>query len=279
MPNTPDTPLTLSIEQKESLLQRYQNAGVVPGLGYGTVEEFCDSSDHLGFLTNIQGDLKDLQRPAALKFILGLLPPNSSLLEIGAGEPYVAHILSELGYKLTVVDPYDGSGRGPTEFEYYVNKYPNVKIIRGLFSESLTELEPSALDCIYSISVLEHIHQPALSQVFSGIKRFLRPGGYSLHIIDHVLSGEGREFHEDHLAEIVSMQGALDGTPPSKMIGLFSRLLTRAAQDVDTYCLSAEGHNRWRGGAPYSSFRFRKVISVNSCNRYEDLPSGPVPAS
>jgi SAM-dependent methyltransferase len=284
MKESPDTqnisegPLTLSSEQKQDLLQRYRNSGDVRGLAYGTVEDFCDSSDHVPFLTDIQGDLKDLQRPAALKLILALLPPNSSLLEVGAGEPYVANALSELGYNVAVVDPYDGSGRGPTEFEYYVRKYPNIKIIRGLFSESLSEIEPHTLDCVYSISVLEHVHQPGLADVFAGIRRFLRSGGYSLHLIDHVLSGEGQEFHEDHLADIVSLQGALDGTAPSKAIGQFFRLLNRAAQDVDTYYLSAEGHNKWRGTAAYSAFRFRKVISITSCGQHT-FPSDPPPES
>ncbi len=269
MQDFPQPRITLSQEQRQDLLQRYQGLQAIEELSYGTVEDFCDSFDHLSFLTNIQGDLKDLQRPSTLKRILSLLPANASLLEIGAGEPYVAQVLTELGYHVTVVDPYDGSGRGPTEYEYYVAKYPDVRIIRGLFSHELAGIEHDSFDCVYSISVLEHIHQPALSNVFAGLRHFLRPGGYSLHLIDHILAGEGQEFHEQHLAEILCLQGALSETATSHTAYQFSRLLTRANEDLDTYYLSAEGHNRWRGATPYSSFRFRKVISVASCSRYK----------
>src|SRR6185312_1004533 len=159
----PDATISLTREERSSLLQRYRGRLPSEGLFYGTVRDFCDSADHLPFLSSLQGDLKDLQRPAALKLIVGLLPPGSSLLEIGAGEPYVAHVLSLLGYKVTVVDPYDGSGRGPTEFEYYVGKYPDVTIVRNLFSKDLAQISANSFDCIYSISVLEHVHQPDLS--------------------------------------------------------------------------------------------------------------------
>jgi SAM-dependent methyltransferase len=277
MQEATDSPITLPEAQARTLLQRYRTCKCSPELSYGTVADYCDSSDHLPFLSHIQGDLKDLQRPAALKQILALLPPNSSLLEVGAGEPYVAQILAELGYNVTVVDPYDGSGRGPTEYEYYVQKYPNVKIIRGLFSENLPELEPHSLDCVYSISVLEHVHQPALSNVFAGIRRFLRCGGYSLHFIDHVLAGEGQEFHEEHLAEIVFLQAALAGGISFKILRRFSQVLHGAAQDLDTYYLSAEGHNNWRGATPYPAFRFRKVISITSCGTYEPAPQETAP--
>ena len=63
------------------------------------------------------GDLKDVQRPWVLKAIVGAVPPGSRLLEIGAGEPLVAELLARLGYDVTVVDPYDGRDRGPTDLE------------------------------------------------------------------------------------------------------------------------------------------------------------------
>ena len=205
----PDAIISLAGEERSSLLQRYRGRLPSGGLFSGTVRDFCDSADHLPFLSSLQGDLKDLQRPAALKLIVGLLPPGTSLLEIGAGEPYVAHVLSLLGYKVTVVDPYDGSGRGPTEFGYYAGKYPHVTIIRSLFSKDLPEIPANSFDCIYSISVLEHIHPPALSDVFAGIGQYLKPDGHSLHLIDHVLEGDGADSHLRHLAEVVASQSKL----------------------------------------------------------------------
>jgi hypothetical protein len=39
-------------------------------------------------------------------------------------------------------------------------------------------------------------------------------------------------------------------------------LLEKAMCSTETYFLSAESHNRWRGNIPYDSFPMRKVISV-----------------
>jgi SAM-dependent methyltransferase len=259
-----NAPIFLSNEQRDNLLNRYCHRVPSEELFYGTVRDYCDSADHIPFLSALQGDLKDLQRPAALKLILGLLAPGSSLLEIGAGEPYVAHSLALLGYNVIVVDPYDGSGRGPTEFEYYERKYPDVKLIRDVFYEKLTRLVPGSFDCIYSISVLEHVHEPALSHVFAGMRRFLKRGGHSLHLIDHVLAGEGAEFHSQHLAGIARLQWELAGESPAASVGALATMLDKLTNDVDTYYLSAEGHNKWRGATAYDDFRFRKVVSVHS---------------
>jgi Methyltransferase domain len=169
---------------------------------------------------------------------------------------------------VTVVDPYDGSGRGPTEFEYYSSKYPEVDIVRSLFSRELAGIPANSFDCIYSISVLEHVHQPGLSHVFAGIRRFLKAGGHSLHLIDHVLVGDDADFHLRHLAEIVTSQSQLAGEERAQPAYELVSVLQKLGNDLETYYLSAEGHNRWRGGTPYDAFRFRKVVSVHSWKRY-----------
>jgi SAM-dependent methyltransferase len=264
----PETTISLTPEECHKLLRRYRGRSPSEALFYGTVRDFCDSADHLPFLSSLQGDLKDLQRPAALKLIVGLLPEGSSLLEIGAGEPYVAHVLSLLGYKVAVIDPYDGSGRGPTEFEHYLHKYPDVAIVRNLFSKELTEIRGNSFDCIYSISVLEHVHQPALSHVFSGIRQFLKPGGHSLHLVDHVLAGDGADSHLNHLGEIIASQSELALENEADRARQLGAVLNELTLDLETYYLSAEGHNRWRGGTRYDSFPFRKVVSVHSWKKY-----------
>jgi SAM-dependent methyltransferase len=255
-------PFHLSGEQQADLLARYRGHAV-ERLSYGTVADFCDSSDHVPLLPHIQGDLKDLQRPATLKMILSLCPPGSALLEIGAGEPYVAQMLADLGYLVTVVDPYDGSGRGPTEFEYYRNRYPDIHIVRDVFSERTPLTVRRSFDCIYSISVLEHVHQPYLGRLFAGVKRFLGPGGKSLHLVDHVLAGNGADFHLLQLSEIISQQAAIAGRAPSSA-DLQVRLAAAGA-DIETFFLSPSGHNLWRGQTPYASFPFRKVMSIHTC--------------
>src|SRR4029077_2538088 len=104
-------------------------------------------------LATASRDLKDVQRPWALKAILATVPPGSRLLEIGAGQPIVAGLLARVGYDVTVIDPYDGRDRGPSEFEAMQDAYPRVRVVRGLFPRDLPAEE--RFDCIYSISVLE----------------------------------------------------------------------------------------------------------------------------
>jgi hypothetical protein len=46
------------------------------------------------------------------------------------------------------------------------------------------------------------------------------------------------------------------------LLPVFDRILTQSKDDVETYYLSAEGHNLWRGTVKYEEFPFRRVISV-----------------
>ena len=41
--------------------------------------------------------------------------------------------------------------------------------------------------------------------------------------------------------------------------------LARLTDDPETYFLSAEGHNRWRGGVPYDRFPMRRCVSIQLC--------------
>ena len=78
-------------------------------------------------------DMKDLQRCWMVKAVLGNVEPGGRLLEIGAGEPLVAGLLSRLGYEVTIVDPYDGSGNGPREYADFASAYPDLDFVRDQF--------------------------------------------------------------------------------------------------------------------------------------------------
>lgn len=243
----------------EAIYKRYLNYQVEP-VGYATVRDYCDSMDNLRPLTAINFDLKDPQRPWMLKAIIGTVQRGGKLLEIGAGEPYVASILSKLGYDVLVIDPYDGSGNGPQEFEAIKDHYPEISFIRNNFSDNLNDFEPSSFDCIYSISVLEHIPTLQLNHVFAGIEHFIKPGGYGFHAIDYVLKGNGDEFHFTHLRSMVEKM---------RITTLeFDNILKKLAEDVETYYLSAYGHNLWRGNVPYDGFPMRKCVSIHTCTKY-----------
>ena len=64
---------------------------------YATVRDYCESVDELPQIAALDGDLKNVQRPWAVKAILGAVPPPARLLEIGGGEPIVSGFLTELG--------------------------------------------------------------------------------------------------------------------------------------------------------------------------------------
>jgi hypothetical protein len=237
----------------QHLIRRYRNYPVEP-LSYATVRDYCDSFEHLYKLATANGDLKDCQRPWMLKAVLSQVPSPGRVLEIGAGEPLVADLLSRMGYEAWIVDPYDGSGNGPTQYEEFRQRYPHLNFVKSQFHDHLTELPERAFDCVYSISVLEHVPPTGLQDVFSGLKKYLKPTGASIHAVDHVSRGNGAA---EHLSNLKFMSQGF-GFDPSCL----DPLLARMSQDAETYYLSAESHNRWRDGVPYDEFPMRVCVSI-----------------
>jgi SAM-dependent methyltransferase len=249
----------------EALRDRYRSHPT-PRLGYATVRDFVDGWEHLRPLATAQGDLKDAQRPWTLKALLARVPMAGRVLEIGAGQPYVADLLARLGYDVWVVDPYDGSGNGPVEYERYCAECPDVRFVRERFRDGLAELEPRSFDAVYSISVLEHVDGAGLGAIARGMREALLPSGVSIHSVDHVLRGRGAEEHLSRLRSIVERFG---GTAAE-----LDETLARASADTDTYYLSAEAHNRWRGNLPYDDFPMRVCVSVQLVTDREGLSAG-----
>ena len=248
--------------QLEAIRMRFRGHPT-PRLGYATVRDFVESWEHLRPLATAQGDLKDAQRPWTLKSILATVPDAGRLLEIGAGEPYVADLLARLGYEVWVVDPYDGSGNGPLEFEHYRRSCPGVRFVRDQFSDRLAEIEPGTFDCVYSISVLEHVDYEGLDAVVRGMREALKPSGLSVHALDHVHRGLGDAEHLRKLRYVVERFGASSSE--------LDVVLARLSDDTETYYLSAESHNRWRGETPYDEFPMRVCVSIGVISSARDL--------
>jgi glycosyltransferase involved in cell wall biosynthesis len=222
-------------------------------VSYATVRDYCDSADRLPDLATANGDLKDVQRPWALKTILAAIPAGSRLLEIGAGEPIVADRLAQLGYDVTVIDPYDGRDRGPSEYDELRRRYRRVRMLRGVFPVDVPAGE--TFDCVYSISVLEHLPPDAVEAVCRGIVDHAR--GTTVHAIDHVLKGAA---DDEHLLRLRRLAGGL-----GVEAGELDAVLVALADDPETYFLSAESHNRWRGDVPYDEFPMRRCVSIQLC--------------
>jgi hypothetical protein len=249
---------------RASLLARYCGLAV-PDLSYATVRDFCDSADHLGPLCPLDGDLKNVQRPWMVKAVLARVPAGASLLEVGAGPPLVAEALRELGYIVTVIDPYEGAGNGPTEYEAYRRAFPRLRFVRAEFGPEVAALRGERFDAVFSVSVLEHVRHRQLAGVFEGVARHLAPGGQSLHCIDHVLAGPGAAWHDEGLRLSLGLQEGLRGGTAAAAEAALDDLLRRLDRDVEAFFLSPQGHHLWRGGKPYDEFPFRKVVSIQSC--------------
>ena len=134
-----------------AIVSRFSGRGDGDGTSYATVRDYCESVDEIPQITPLDGDLKNVQRPWAAKTILSAFPPPARLLEIGGGEPIVSGFLSELGYDVTLVDPYDGFGNGPTDYQRYVEQFPHVKILREYLRPGLPGLKAHSFDAIFSI--------------------------------------------------------------------------------------------------------------------------------
>ena len=246
-------PSAVSGTALQDVLERYRGRAT-PRLGYATVRDFADSVEHLPSLATVSRDLKDVQRPWAVKAILGTVEPGSRLLEIGAGEPVVAELLARLGYDVTVVDPYDGRDHGPADIDAVRAAAPHVRVIQGLFPRDVPG--DVRFDCVYSISVLEHLPTEALDRLGEDVVRVSRNGS-TIHAIDHVLRGPGDAEHLARLRRLAASLGLAQGE--------LDELLARLEGDPETYFLSAESHNRWRAGARYDDFPMRRCVSIQLC--------------
>ncbi len=236
------------------IAERYAGDFPLPPVSYGTVRDFADSADHLTGLAGASFDMKDLQRCWAIKAILGNVERGSRILEIGAGEPLVAGMLSRLGYDVTVVDDYMGGGNGPREFKRFQAAYPDVRFVRELFPP--TEDVGDDFGAVFSISVLEHVPLEHVAGVVEAGHELVRKrGGCSIHAVDHVLAGWGATEHGEKLDAIVAALGLSAGDLAAQIAAMEG--------DPETYFVSAEAHNRWRGDLPYDQYTMRRIGSVN----------------
>ena len=245
-------------DQLWAIAERYDGAYPLEPISYGTARDYADSTDQMPGVARANFDMKDMQRCWTIKAILGNVPRGSRILEIGAGEPLVAGVLSRLGYRVTVFDPYAGSGNGPREYELFKDAYPDVEIVRDEFPPAAPLSGDFA--AVYSISVLEHVPIEQIDGVFEAAKETLAAeGGCSIHAVDHVLAGWGADTHLEKLERIVKASG-LSPEALTEAIG-------RMERDAETYFVSTEAHNRWRGALPYAEYPMRRIGSVHLFSR------------
>jgi SAM-dependent methyltransferase len=223
-------------------------------VSYATVRDWVDSLGRHPDLATKNKDLKDVQRPWVLKTVSARVPRGARLLEIGGGDPWVADLLSKQGYDVSIVDPYDGRDNGPSDVAQFRRSYPRIRFIEGLFPTAIDPRLTGQFDAIYSISVLEHVPTSEIQCVCEGINRFLKPGGVSVHAVDHVLLGNGDAHHLSNLRQWCRGLCGDDGR--------LAQVIAALEGDPETYFLSAESHNMWRGSIPYDDFPMRRCVSI-----------------
>ncbi len=107
-------------------------------LNYACIPDYIRYCDAYPGLIGRDGDLKDVQRPWATEIPGQLLPADSKILDLGGSRCELARELTA-SHHVMFVDPYDGSGNGPTDPDTYRKKYPKLTISQGLLNGA-TEL-------------------------------------------------------------------------------------------------------------------------------------------
>lgn len=222
------------------------------------VREFQEFLELFPQWTNLKaGDVKAFQWPWAITRVLRHVPRGAAVLDYGAGDCAVAGPLSQLGYRVTAVDPYQGNDGGPTGFERYQAAFPNVQFVPDVLSRS-TRLPETQYDAILSVSVVEHVPLAAQADLADAIAHWLKPGGLLIDTVDFTARGKILvDF--PFLDEVLRVRGFTDVTAAT--------LAQEALDDPDTYFLSPAAHRSWRGKRSYDDYPYRQATCVNLISR------------
>ena len=238
--------------------ERYRGSFGVEPLSYGTVRDLADSRDHFAGLARASGDMKDLQRCWMVKAVLGTVERGGRLVEIGAGEPLVADLLSRLGHEVTLIDPYDGSGNGPLEFERFRRAYPDV------------ELRPRALPAVRGAPVRDRLRLldlgPRAHPARANRRGCRRPRG-TRSLPAAARSTQSTTFWPAGAPSLTSSGWRRSSGRSGLSEDELDRTLERLREDPDAYFVSAEAHESWRGALPYDEYPMRRIASIGLIGR------------
>ncbi len=115
-------------------------------------------------------------------YILSKLHDKSGLkiLEIGGGDSRILKRLAEKN-ECWLADKFEGLGLGPVKLPDLPGVKKIVQVYVGDFSP---ELPDGYFDCLFSISVVEHVVTEKVAAFFRDCARLLKPGGVMYHAID-----------------------------------------------------------------------------------------------
>jgi hypothetical protein len=105
-----------------------------------------------------------------------------SLLPLHIQETYGCEVWVADDFGLKSDDPFWQRGKSPHE---HINNHPNVKfVLERLGDPQSSSLPKGCFDIVYSLSVLEHIPNNMVKQVWEHMDALLKPGGEMIHAID-----------------------------------------------------------------------------------------------
>lgn len=105
---------------------------------------------------------------------------NSTIAEIGGGNSRLLRALMR-NNRCVNIDKYEGAGNGPTQHALPAG----IDVVRAYLGQETKNLIQSEIfDAVFSISVIEHIPDRDLDDLFEEIARISKRGALSLHLID-----------------------------------------------------------------------------------------------
>ncbi len=223
------------------------------GLTYATAADLAEFADAMAKLIAASPPPLGIQRGWAIKALLGAVPEGSAILEVAGSGPLAAGVLARLGYRVTVLDPFDGTASEPHRFSAVTRDYSALDFIRDRFPT--TRPLPQSYAAVYSTGLLDRLEPERASAAVEAAMAALEPQGVIAFAFAHVIAGWGTEEAEARLARITHAAG-LDETD-------VDAALAPIAEDPETYLVSAEAHDSWRGSVPYASYPMRRIASLN----------------
>ena len=194
--------------------------------------------------------LKKYQDLLVFKFIKDHITEGGRILDVGGGLSRILHYFSKT-HECWNVDKMEGLGNGPT----MVAKVP-YKLVNDYMGNFNPDLPANFFDLVFSISALEHTpeDETVFSNIISDIDRVLKPGGFSLHLLDVRFLPNGRFWTNPIVHTIFKKVETLNKyTNPEQ-----------AAKDPDLYVMSKKAYDKkWLPITKMSYEQFGRPASLN----------------